>query len=55
MGSLLWLIAIALIVLLALGAFVVDFGGLIHLLLVIALVLVVINLIRGIRGRHEHS
>ena len=46
MGTWLWLIAIVLVVLWALGAFVVDLGGQIHLLLVVALVLVIVNLIR---------
>ncbi len=62
---LLWLIAIALFVLWALGAFVVDWrglgafvedlGGLVHLLLVVALILVIINLVRMMWRRRGHS
>ena len=48
-SSLLWLIAIVLVVLWALGAFVVNLGGLVHLLLIVVLVLVVISLIQGKR------
>ena len=47
MGSLLWGIIVVLFVLWLLG-FVVHFGGgLIHLLLVIAIILVVVNLVMG--------
>ncbi len=46
MGTWLWLIAIVLVVLWALGAFVMDLGGQVHLLLVVALALVIVNLIR---------
>ena len=45
----LWTIAIVLIVLWALGLFTHVAGGLIHLLLVIAIVVIVVNLIRGRR------
>ena len=55
MGSLLWLIVIALVVLWALGAFVVNVGGLVNLLLIVVLVLVIINLIRMMSGRRGHS
>ncbi|GEM_PF-2515447 len=65
MSSSLWLIAIALIVLWALGVFVVDWralgafveniGGLVHLLLVVALVLVIIKLVRMMWRRRGHS
>ncbi len=55
MGSLLWLIAIALVVLWLLGAFVLNVGGLVNLLLIVVLVLVVVNLIRMMGGRHERS
>ncbi len=41
------LILIILIVLWALGYFVLDVGGLVHVLLVIALIVVIIRLLRG--------
>ena len=40
-------IALVLLVLWALGAFVFPVGGLIHLLLVIALVVIIVNFVRG--------
>lgn len=44
----LWTIAIILFVLWLLGAFVVHVGGgLIHLLLVIAIIVIIVNLVRG--------
>lgn len=50
MGSLLWLIVIVLVVLWALGAFVINVGsGLIHLLLVVILVVVIFKLVTGRR------
>ena len=52
MFALLWLIAIVVLVFWALGAFVANLGGLVHLLLIVVLVLVIVNLIGGIRGRH---
>ncbi len=55
MGSLLWLIAIGLVVFWALGAFAVNVGGLVHILLIVALVLVIFNLIRMMGGRRQHS
>ena len=45
----LWTIAVILIVLWALGLFTHVAGGLIHLLLVIAIIVIVFNLIRGRR------
>jgi hypothetical protein len=45
----LWTIAIVLIVLWALGLFTHVAGGLIHLLLVVAVIVIVVNVIR--RGR----
>jgi hypothetical protein len=46
----LWTIAIILFVLWLLGAFVVHVGGgLIHLLLVIAVIVIIVNLIQGRR------
>jgi hypothetical protein len=45
----LWTIAIVLIVLWALGFFTHVAGGLIHLLLVVAIIMIVLNLVR--RGR----
>ncbi len=50
-SSILWTLAIILIVLWALGAFVINLGGLVHLLLVVVLVLLIVNLIRGINVR----
>lgn len=47
----LWTIFVILLVLWLLGAFVMPFGGsLIHILLVIALVVLIINLVSGRRG-----
>lgn len=45
----LWLIILILIVGWALGVFVFDLGALLHILLVIAVVVLIINLIRGRR------
>ncbi|MFC5283938.1 lmo0937 family membrane protein [Pedobacter alpinus] len=48
MGNLLYLIAVVLIILWILGAFVSPFGGnLIHILLVIAIIAVLLRVIRG--------
>ena len=47
MGSLLYIIAIILIIGWALGFFVYSAGGLIHILLVIAIIAIVLRLIRG--------
>lgn len=50
MGNLLWTIIVILFVLWLLG-FIIHFGGgLIHLLLVIAVILVIINLVTGRRA-----
>lgn len=49
MGSLLYVIAIILIIGWALGFFVYSAGGLIHILLVIAVIAIVLRLIRGDR------
>ncbi len=46
----LWTIAIVLIVLWALGLFTHVTGGLIHLLLVVAVIVIVLNLVRGRRA-----
>jgi hypothetical protein len=47
----LWTIFVILLVLWLLGAFVVPFGGqLIHILLVVALVVLIVNLVSGRRG-----
>jgi hypothetical protein len=47
----LWTIIVILLILWLLGAFVVPFGGsLIHILLVIAVVVLIINLVSGRRG-----
>ena len=47
--AMLWTIVVILVLLWALGLFTHIAGGLIHLLLVIAVVLIVVNLIRGRR------
>jgi hypothetical protein len=47
MNSLLYIIAVILIIGWALGAFVYAAGGLIHILLVIAIIAIVIGFIRG--------
>lgn len=46
-----WAIAVVLLALWALGFFVMQLGALIHLLIVVAVVLVVGNLIRGVGSR----
>jgi hypothetical protein len=48
-ARMLWTIAIILLILWLLGAFVVNLGGLVHLLLVIALVVIVYRLVTGRR------
>lgn len=48
-NTMLWTIIVILVVLWALGLFTHVAGGLIHLLLVIAVILIVLNLIRGRR------
>jgi len=45
----LWTILVVLLILWALGAFAFNVGGLTHLLLVVALVILVINLLTGRR------
>jgi hypothetical protein len=47
MGSLLYLIAVILIIAWAIGFFAYSAGGLIHILLVIAIIAVLLRLIRG--------
>ncbi|MDQ7949940.1 MAG: lmo0937 family membrane protein [Pedobacter sp.] len=48
MGNLLYLIAVVLVILWIIGAFVSPFGGnLIHILLVIAIIAVLLRVIRG--------
>lgn len=49
MSSLLWFIIVVLVVLWALGYFVVHLGSLLHLLLLIALIVLVYNLVTGRR------
>jgi hypothetical protein len=49
MGSLLYLIAIILIIGWLLGFFVYSAGGLIHILLVIAIIAILLQVIRGSR------
>jgi uncharacterized protein DUF5670 len=48
-ARMLWTIAIILLILWILGAFVVNIGGIVHLLLVIALVVIVYRLVTGRR------
>jgi hypothetical protein len=48
-NAMLWTIVVILVVLWALGLFTHVAGGLIHLLLVIAVILIVLNVIRGRR------
>ncbi|TDQ17257.1 hypothetical protein DFQ04_1909 [Algoriphagus boseongensis] len=47
MRSLLYIIAVVLVIGWLLGAFVYSAGGLIHILLVIAIIVVLLNVIRG--------
>jgi hypothetical protein len=47
MNSLLYIIAVILIIGWALGAFVYSVGGLIHILLVIAVIAIILGIIRG--------
>ena len=47
MGNLLYTIAVIMIILWALGFFVYSTGGLIHILLVIAVIAIVLRLIKG--------
>jgi len=53
MSAMLWTIVVILVVLWALGLFTHVAGGLIHLLLVIAVILFVVNLIRGQKAGQE--
>ena len=50
MGNLLYIIAVVLVVIWAIGFFGYAAGGIIHILLVIAVVVLVFNLISGRRG-----
>jgi len=47
MGNLLYVIAVVLIILWAIGFFAYSAGNLIHILLVIAIIAVLLNIIRG--------
>ena len=47
MGSLLYLIAVILVIAWAIGFFAYSAGGLIHILLVIAIIAIILRLIRG--------
>lgn len=47
MGNILYLVAVVLIILWALGLYVGSFGNLIHILLVIALIAVLLRIING--------
>ena len=50
MSNLLYIIAVILIIGWALGFFVYSAGGLIHILLVIAIIAILIRVIRGVRA-----
>lgn len=47
MSSLLYLIAVILVVIWAIGFFAYSAGGIIHLLLIIALIVVILRIIKG--------
>jgi len=47
MGNLLYIIAVILIIIWALGFFAYNVGGVIHILLVIAIIAVILRVIRG--------
>ncbi|MFT6748954.1 MAG: hypothetical protein ACI9XR_001480 [Flavobacterium sp.] len=47
MGNLLYTIAVILLILWALGLFFGNFGGIVHILLVIAVVAILLRLIKG--------
>ena len=47
----LWIIAVVLLILWAVGYFIVHIGDIIHALVVIAVVLVLANVVRGIGSR----
>ena len=47
MGNLLYLVAVVLIILWAVGFFAYSAGSIIHILLVIALISILLNIIRG--------
>ena len=49
MGNLLYLIAVILIIIWALGFFAYSVGSIIHILLVIAIISILLNIIRGRR------
>jgi hypothetical protein len=49
MGNLLYIIAVILVVAWAIGFFAYSFGGLIHILLVIALIAIIFRVIQGRR------
>jgi len=49
MSKMLWTIVLILLILWALGGFVLNVGGLIHILLVIALIVLLVQLISGRR------
>ncbi|MGV7105627.1 lmo0937 family membrane protein [Flavobacterium sp. U410] len=49
MGNLLYLIAVFLVILWALGLYVGSFGNLIHILLVIAIIAILLRIINGSR------
>jgi hypothetical protein len=47
MGNLLYLVAVILVIAWAVGFFAYSFGGIVHILLVIAIIAVLFRLIRG--------
>jgi hypothetical protein len=49
MGNLLYIIAVILVVAWAIGFFAYSFGGLIHILLIIALIAIILRVIQGRR------
>lgn len=49
MGNLLYLIAVILIIVWAIGFFAYSFGSIVHILLVIALIAIIIKVIQGKR------
>jgi Family of unknown function (DUF5670) len=51
LGGILWAVVVVLVILWLLGFLVFHIGGIIHLVLVIAVIVLVWNLIMGSRGR----
>lgn len=55
MYTLLWLLAVILLVGWLLGAFVFNVGGFIHLLLILIAIAIIINLVTGPPVAHHHD